>query len=893
VVSVTSEGGWWQRLALPRELLMELPAAVAYLSGPDLVIEFANGACRRLAAGGEVTGLPIREVFPDLAAQGCFEVAYQVLRTGHPAIGSETGVRLQDRGLAERRFADFHYQPVRKPGGGVSGVLLSAVDVTAHVRDRRRLEAVAARLTETQERYRTLFETLPQGIIRYEADGSVFSVNPAATRILGLAASEMRPLWAAGRSVREDGTPYRQEELPVQVALRTGEVVPDVIVGKPHARTGELRWLRVTAVPDERDEQGRPQRAYAVLTDLTDQYRMEAQLRESTRLLGRLRDANVLGVVLVGEERVYEANDAFLDIVGYTRDDVAAGRVSYKSLTPPEFAARDRDALAQLRRANAFQPFEKEYVHHDGHRVPVLVGAAVVNRRPLRWVTFVVDLTARQRAEQERAALLVRERAARADADHARERLAFLLRAGSMVAATRNRREMLDHAAQIMVPALADHCMVMVPAADGSLQAAAVAHRDPARAPLLAEFRRYKIPAAGPMVLQAAYTSGTSQLMRDVDIQLPQWRELAPGLIDVLAQLRANSVLATPLLVEQRPVGVLALAREAGRPAFAVTDMQVVEEFARRLSEAVAAADTFAREHAVAETLQRSLLPDALPTIPGLDLAVRYLPATDGAAVGGDWYDAFRVDARRVGLVIGDTIGHSITSASVMGQIRTLLRAYALENPSPGDLLRRTNLALARLLPDAMATVTCAMLDLPTGELAYASAGHPPPLVKTAAGADYLDGATGIMLGTGTDADFTVGRGRLPPGAGLLLYTDGLIEDRHRDISAGLGLLASALRRSAARTAEQMCDAAEQAMLGSEPRVDDVCLLAIRTESLLCLSRSPPGAGTDAFPSCSLRIRSLVSPGNRAAYGSRGGRRGPARPPARPARRSASAMAPP
>jgi PAS domain S-box-containing protein len=832
VVSIISSGGWWQGFALPRQLLMDLPTPVAYLSGPDLVIGFANDACRRLAAGREVTGLPVRQAFPELMAEGGLEVPERVLRTGEPARRTETGVWLHDRGLAERRFVDLHYQPVRKPDG-ISGVLLTAVDVTAYVRDRRRLEDAAARQTDTQERYRTLFETLPQGIIQYDADGSVFSANPAATRILGLAAGEMSawPLGTGGQAVREDGTPYLLEELPAQVALRTGRVVPDVVVGKPHAHTGELRWLRVTAVPDERDGQGHPRRVYVIFADLTDQYRMEAQLRESTSLLGRLRDANVLGVVLVGQERVYEANDAFLDIVGYTHDDVAAGRLSYRSLTPPEWAPRDRDALTQLRRAGAFQPYEKEYVHHDGHRVPVLVGAAVVNRRPLRWVTFVVDLTARQRAEQERVALLVRERAARAEADHARERLTFLLRAGSMVAATRDRREMLDHAAQIVVPALADHCMVMLPTEDGCLRAAAVAHRDPGRAPLLAEFRRYKISLAGPMGMQAAYTTGTSQVLGDVEAKLPKWRDLAPGLADVLARLRAHSVLATPLLVNQRPVGVLALAREAGRPAFAATDVQVMEEFARRLAEGVAAAETFAREHAVAETLQRSLLPDALPTIPGLDLAVRYLPATDGAAVGGDWYDAFRVDADRVGLVIGDTIGHSITSASVMGQIRTLLRAYALENPGPGDLLRRTNLALARLLPEAMATVTCAMLDLPTGELTYATAGHPPPLIKTATGVDYLDEATGIMLGTGIDVPFTVGRCRLPPGAGLLLYTDGLIEHRHRDITAGLGLLASALRQPAVRTAKQMCDAAEQAMLGTGPRVDDICLLAIQTQN--------------------------------------------------------------
>lgn len=829
MASVTWDGSTWQAQALPRQLLMSLPAAVAYLS-PDLVIEYANNAYMRLAGDRDVIGLPIREALPELAAQGCFTVLEQVLRTGEPARDSETEVLVNRGGRTEQLFVDFVYQPVRNSRSGIGGVLLYAVDITAHVRDRRQLEVLAAQASEAEQRYRTLFETMPQGVIRCLADGTVFSVNPAATRIVGLEAGAMAtwPLGTGGQAVREDGTSYRLEELPVPTALRTGEVIPDVIVGIPHVRTGELRWLQVTAVPDARDEQGQPQRAYAIFSDLTEQCRMEAQLRESTALLGRLRDANVLGVVLVSEERVHEANDAFLDMVGYSRADLDAGRISFQAITAQEWADSDQDALAQLRRTGAIQPFEKEYVHRDGRRVPVLAGSALVDRHPLRWVTFVVDLTARERAERERAELRDRERAALTQAGYERERLTLLLRAGSMVAATRDRRKMLDHAAELVVPALADHCVVMMPTADGALRATAVAHADPARAPVLAEFTHHKVPAVGPMTLQAAYATGTSQLALDVDAKLSQWHDLAPGLTDVLARLRANSVLATPLLVDQRSAGVLVLARDAGQPAFAATDVEVVEEFARRLADGMATAETYAREHTIAETLQRSLLPDALPVIPGLDLAVRYLPATDGAAVGGDWYDAFPIDANRVCLVIGDVIGHSITSASIMGQARTVLRTCALDSRCPGDLLRRTSLALAQLLPEAMATVACAVLDLATGDLTYASAGHPPPLLTTATSAEYLDDVTGVMLGTGADAAYPVGRRRLRPGTGLLLYTDGLIEDRHRDLSVGLGTLASALRLSPARTAEQICTTAQQALLGTAPRADDVCLIAIR-----------------------------------------------------------------
>src|SRR6185369_8892102 len=197
--------------------------------------------------------------------------------------------------------------------------------------------------------------------------------------------------------------------------------------------------------------------------------------------------------------------------------------------------------------------------------------------------------------------------------------------------------------------------------ADGTLHATSLAHSDPARVPVLAEFRQHKIPPVGPMSIQLAYSTGTSQL------------------------LRADSVLSTPLLVDERPVGVLALARDAERPGFTDTDIAVVEEFARRLADGLAAADTFAREHAIAETLQRSVLPGALPSIARLDLAVRYLPATEGGDVGGDWYDAFPLDGNRVGLVIGDVTGHGIGSASIMGQVRSILRAYAIDHPDPGE----------------------------------------------------------------------------------------------------------------------------------------------------------------------------------------------------------------
>lgn len=819
-------------LAGMRELIGSLPAATAYLSGPDLVIDFANDACRRLVGDRDLVGRPLSEALPELAAQGQVERLARSMETGEPVRGSKAEVWIHRRGQAEQRFVDYVYQPVRDAGGGVAGIWLFAADVGAHVRGLRELAEMASQLAAAEQQRWALFETMPAGVVYYAADGSVLSANPAARRILGLSEAEMTtwPLATVRRAVREDGTPFRPEELPVRRALRTGEVIRDVMMGVPHGRTGELRWLLATAVPDARDDQGRSQRAYVMFTDLTEQRLAEAALRQSTSLLGRLREANVLGVVTSTEQGgVHEANDAFLTMIGYSRDDLAAGRISYQSITAPEWAARDRRALEQLRTTGACQPYDKEYVHLEGHRVPVLVGAAVIDWKPLRWVTFVVDLTTRQRAEEERAELLARERAALAEARSAGERLTFLLRAGALVAATHDRDELLDQVTQLVVPSLADYCVVFLPTADGKLCASALTHADPARSRRLAALRDHPVPTAGPLMSQAAYTTGTTQLVRDVAAELSSWASVDPGMTEIVASVHPRSALAIPLLAGQRSLGVLVMGRGRGRPRFATADAEVVEEIGRRLAVGLANADTFAREHVIAETLQRSILPDTLPEVPGLDLAVRYLPATEGANIGGDWYDAFPVQGGRIALVTGDVAGHSIGSASIMGQVRSMLRAYAIDHPQPGRVLQRTNAALARLLPDTLASAVYAVLDPASGRLTYANAGHPPPIVITGAGqAEYLEDTAGVMLGACTSTTFTTGRRRLPPGAGLLLYTDGLIEDRHRDITESLTRMADTLRRSAPLSAAQLCATAHAALLGTAARADDVCLLAAR-----------------------------------------------------------------
>ena len=829
----TRDGGG-HLLAPLQPILDGAPAAVAYLAGPDLVYEYANEEYQQLVGRRELLGQPYREALPELSGQGRSDRLSELLASGQPWRGHEVEMQIHRDGQLDRVFVDYACQPVRDDHGAVAGLLIFVSDVTANVADRRSRAAVDAELAASQDRFRTLFESLPYGIVHYAPDGLVTGMNEAAHELLGpdlgAALSGVPPPgWDA---MREDGTPCPADQFPVAVALRTGTVTGEVVLGVPAGPSQQLRWLGITAVPDAHDEAGRPQRAYAVVRDVTSQHRVEVNLREGAELMGRLREANVLGVVLVGEDQVYDANDEFLNLIGYTRDDLDAGRISYQNVTPEDWAASDAEAQRQLRQTGAVRPYEKEYLHRDGHRVPVLVGAAMAGHQPRRWVTYVVDLSARQRAEEERAALLTRERAALAEAERAREQLSFLLRAADLVAAAQDRDELLYHVSCQMVRSLADYCLVFLPTRDGALQASSIAYRDPAGKIAFVDLRDEPVPSFGQLTIKAAYAAGTSTLLRDVAAQLARRPEPNPLVRDVWARLKPENALVTPLMTGQRAMGVLTLGRGASRPGFTEADVAVVEELGRRMAVGLANADTFARDHTVAETLQHSVLPDSLPKIPGLDLAVRYIPGADGIEVGGDWYDAFPLGDDLVGLAVGDVVGHSITSASIMAQVRNLLRAYAVDTVQPADVLHRTNTAMARLLPDAMATVVYAVLDPATGEFSYANAGHPAPVYTARSGqVEYLETSGGAMLGTPGDGTFSTGHRRLAPGSGLLLYTDGLIEDRRRDITEGFTALAKAMGPAASRSAEQTCTAVQAALLGSATRADDVCLLAARLAS--------------------------------------------------------------
>jgi serine phosphatase RsbU (regulator of sigma subunit) len=228
-------------------------------------------------------------------------------------------------------------------------------------------------------------------------------------------------------------------------------------------------------------------------------------------------------------------------------------------------------------------------------------------------------------------------------------------------------------------------------------------------------------------------------------------------------------------------------------------------------------------EHRVALTLQQSLLPDRLPRVDGFDLAKRYVPASEVAEIGGDFYELSRLDGQLV-VAVGDVGGHSLHAATVMAELRHALRAYLVEGHSPAQVLDRLNALMCQVLPDEIATVCVLTLDPATGRVRLANAGHPGPLLVEADRVTLLaehDALLGIRSTPATERELD-----LPAGASLVLYTDGLVERRGDSIADGIARLMRAAARPEADL-DAYCDRLLQ-QVGPEKPSDDIAIVALR-----------------------------------------------------------------
>lgn len=289
-----------------------------------------------------------------------------------------------------------------------------------------------------------------------------------------------------------------------------------------------------------------------------------------------------------------------------------------------------------------------------------------------------------------------------------------------------------------------------------------------------------------------------------------------------------NSLLVVPLVSSGELVGLLYLGAPAER-RFGGEDLELLALAGERVAIAIDHAQRYAHGRELVEILQRSLLPERLPTHPRLELAARYLPSGLAAQVGGDWYDALVLGGERIGVMIGDVVGHGVRAATTMGELRNALRAFAIEGHAPGDALHQLERVVHTTFgPGMVATVLFLIIDPGAGMVTLASAGHPPPALLDVDGSvRFLEPEPFPPLGVDGHA-VTIERS-YPIAAGdtLLLFTDGLVERRREPIDVGLQRLRDALHDGPGDV-EELCDHVLARTLGDHPAQDDVAVLAVR-----------------------------------------------------------------
>jgi GAF domain-containing protein/anti-sigma regulatory factor (Ser/Thr protein kinase) len=542
---------------------------------------------------------------------------------------------------------------------------------------------------------------------------------------------------------------------------------------------------------------------------LIQRRRAEARLQEETRVVERLDE---VGRML--------ASDLELDHVVQRVTDVAT------ELTSAQFGAffynvSDESGESDLRYSlsGASTDTLADFTIRSTLAVPVVsrgtvigglfFGHAEVGRFTESDERVGVGIAAHAAVAVQNARLYAAERRAREQEKHARQRLAILAEAGRrLLSSSLDRDALLTEVSELVVPRLADGCCIHLVDEDGSVRPDL--NPDEPDHPILRTIR-----AGRPELLEPG---------RDLDRLATAFKSSASP----SEQPAATSAVIVPLPGHDRVVGAMTLIMQSSGRRFERDDVDLAEVLARRVATAAENAEVFAVQQAAAEILQHSLLPDRLPLVPGIEMSARYLPGGSGVEIGGDWYDVISLPDGTVGLAMGDVVGKGISAASLMGQLRNALRAYARDGRQPAAILEQLNALLTEVdRPDHMATLVIGFLDPGTGRLILANAGHLPPLLCKADGtSDYLQCGPGLPLGALPDTGYTNTEFTIEPGSTLLLYTDGLVESRDLPLDDGLERLRSSMVGH--HDSDKICDVVLSGAIPGGIHRDDRALLAVR-----------------------------------------------------------------
>ncbi|WP_395359428.1 SpoIIE family protein phosphatase [Streptomyces sp. YH02] len=660
-----------------------------------------------------------------------------------------------------------------------------------------------------------LRELLPIALWREDAEGRIVEWSLAAQDLLG-----HRPEHAIGRLATPLLVPDANRELAERLTHRVqaGETMVGTLPVRH--RDGHTIAMEMWIVPAA-DPEGRPG-AMLIAVETSEVLRM----RENLAAMESLFTQSPIGLALLGPDlRFLRINDALARMNGVTAAEHVGHRLT--EVVPGVNAASLESLMRQvLESGNAVvdarrvgrTPADPDRDHIWSCSYAPLIDRT--DRRSLGLIASLVDITESQEAHTE--------------VERARHRFALLAEAGARIGTTLDLQQTAEEAVRFLVPQLADSADVQmlesvlepddpVASTRGVLRRLAARFPDPtAPTSLLVPGQTFQIPLDSVYEEVVARGRPTNLFTSDIPELFTDPRTEA---LRTYFATRIGSARLVPMVARGQVLGSVTVTRLRTREPFDEQDCVLIDEVVARAALNIDNARLYTTQREAALTLQRSLTNSALPAVNGLELTGRYLPAS-AHDVGGDWFDVITLPGGRTGLVIGDVMGHGIHAAAVMGQLRTAVRTLARHDIPPAEMLSSLDAVVADIGEDTMATCVYAVHDPATRGWVIARAGHPPPAVVTPDGTiTFLDGPPGTPLGTGAH-DFGTEEVTLHAGGLLVLYTDGLIEARDRDLDEGMRQLARALRHLD-RPLDELCDEVLEKLLAG-PAQDDVAMLLAR-----------------------------------------------------------------
>ena len=410
-----------------------------------------------------------------------------------------------------------------------------------------------------------------------------------------------------------------------------------------------------------------------------------------------------------------------------------------------------------------------------------------------------------------------------AELETTKQSLEFLLRVNRAVADAGSYVEAMERLAEMALPRLGDLCLIDV-TEGGQIRRMVSRHADPSKQGLAQELHNYPPDPDGRHPTIEVMVTGESMWAEEMSDEFLRSTSQDDHHYEILKQLCFTSYMTVPLLVDGQCRGTVTLVSAGSGRRYTANDLRAAEDLAGQIVGVLERARLFDREHQISHTLQRSLLPDQLPSVRGWDIDARYVPADADVDVGGDWYDAVALDDGVVAFVVGDVSGHDMVAASVMGRLSHMLAFAISEGDSAAGALERVNAYLCASSISRIATVLIVQVDTRRKLVVMCSAGHLAPAVIGADGVRLLELTPNPPLGV-PETHYEETQIPLSDHT-FLLYSDGLIERRGRSLDDGLCILLEALESSDPDSSAGLADQLLVRVLGDSPREDDVVVLA-------------------------------------------------------------------